>query len=269
MNDKPNTGHACAIREGGRLACWGMNEEGQLGIGTFTGAELYTDSIPLVDELPWIGVAAGAATTCAISGLLEEGVDCPRGRGSGSVYCWGNNGSSEFGYSTTPARRASPEARSLGDATHVVGSDSVFCGRVRDSSIQCWGPPDFGQRGTSILIATIPPSGILLADSTSLIASRPPVAGPRTLFAMDPDGQVHAWGVTNVPGIVPTDGRCEDGEDCLLQAAPIEVGPTIIQVAAGKNMICLLDDEANLRCFGDNTRGQLGTGDPSGYVCLE
>ncbi|MEM9865118.1 MAG: RCC1 domain-containing protein, partial [Myxococcota bacterium] len=104
----------------GRLACWGMNEDGQLGIGTFTGAELYTDSIPLVDELPWIGVAAGAATTCAISGLLEEGVDCPRGPGSGNVYCWGNNGSSEFG----PRGQSTPSSSSP-EMAHVVAAPAA------------------------------------------------------------------------------------------------------------------------------------------------
>ncbi len=73
--------HACARQQSGAVACWGRNEDGQLGDGTYN-----TRSSPSPVSLPRpaLQVAAGGYHTCA---LLDNF----------AVYCWGYNTSGQLG----------------------------------------------------------------------------------------------------------------------------------------------------------------------------
>ncbi len=84
----------CGVREQA-LYCWGINEAGQLGIGSPGGTRRQPT---LVDEdNAWRQVACGDEHACAID--ME-----------GRVFCWGNNGRGQVGAAgdavliTTPTR---------------------------------------------------------------------------------------------------------------------------------------------------------------------
>lgn len=69
---------ACALREGGRVSCWGDNEYGQLGDGTRRDRWTPVD-VSAVDGAPVTQIAAGAHHVCALTR-------------SGEVICWGSIG---------------------------------------------------------------------------------------------------------------------------------------------------------------------------------
>jgi alpha-tubulin suppressor-like RCC1 family protein len=77
--------HTCAIVEGGRLKCWGLNGWGQLGLGDFnnrgdSGGEVGA-VLPFVDlgaGRQVISVATGAYHTCAVLN-------------GNTIKCWGQN----------------------------------------------------------------------------------------------------------------------------------------------------------------------------------
>ncbi len=72
--------HTCALTEQGGMTCWGLNTDGQLGIGDFH--EYKTTPQPVTGfRYGVVGITAQANTTCAI-------------KSAGKVFCWGNN---EFG----------------------------------------------------------------------------------------------------------------------------------------------------------------------------
>src|SRR2546423_9352186 len=77
--------HACAIRDDGTVACWGLNYEGQLGDGTSVDR---TSPVPVVNLGQAISIAAGEFHTCAILGA------------SGTVRCWGDNSVGQLGNGT-------------------------------------------------------------------------------------------------------------------------------------------------------------------------
>lgn len=68
-------GFACALREGGRVSCWGNNERGQLGDGTFV--DRWTPVDVAVLDAPAVAVDAGDEQVCAITV-------------GGEVTCWGS-----------------------------------------------------------------------------------------------------------------------------------------------------------------------------------
>ncbi|MEM7789049.1 MAG: hypothetical protein AAF594_15115, partial [Bacteroidota bacterium] len=115
--------HACARLVGGPgLVCWGANDRGQLGDGTFTDREVPTrvrlpglapdgtpvqagDGVPPVDVL---SVAAGRAHTCAVVTRPGDGL------AQAGVLCWGENGLGQLGDgSPGPPERAPRFVRGL------------------------------------------------------------------------------------------------------------------------------------------------------------
>ena len=82
--------HTCATRTNRALWCWGLNGEGQLGLGFFSEGIDGEQGVPSPRQVTtpaeegWVTVAAGQAHTCAI-------------RGGGSLWCWGRNGTGQLG----------------------------------------------------------------------------------------------------------------------------------------------------------------------------
>jgi alpha-tubulin suppressor-like RCC1 family protein len=81
--------HACALRSGGTVECWGYNSEGEVGDGTTTHRLTPVGVVGL--PAPVTRLSVGDAHACAI---LE----------SGAVWCWGFNANAELGDGTTTSR---------------------------------------------------------------------------------------------------------------------------------------------------------------------
>src|SRR6185295_8087852 len=82
-------GHTCALKRGGGVACFGHNESGQLGDGTFQSRARAVD----VDGLELsLQVSAGGAE---LDGELV-GHTCVQTKGF-YVSCWGRNAEGQLG----------------------------------------------------------------------------------------------------------------------------------------------------------------------------
>ena len=81
-------GHTCAVTTAGGLKCWGRNDWGQLGDGTFTPRLTPADVSRLTSGV--VGVIAGFAHTCALTtagGLKLIGAGAPSApRAAGRVH---------------------------------------------------------------------------------------------------------------------------------------------------------------------------------------
>ncbi len=75
------TSHACALREGGVVQCWGRNNVHQLGDGT----DVDRATPKAVQGLP------------ANVGVLGVGTYNACGVATGALHCWGNNGLGQLG----------------------------------------------------------------------------------------------------------------------------------------------------------------------------
>jgi alpha-tubulin suppressor-like RCC1 family protein len=84
--------HTCVIKNDGTPWCWGDNESGQVGDGTFTTRTLPVPITPPAS--PFVEISGGEYHTCA------RAID-------NSIWCWGDNEYGKLGDGTT-TNRASP-----------------------------------------------------------------------------------------------------------------------------------------------------------------
>lgn len=126
------TSHACVLRAGGVLSCWGDNSFGQLGDGTFDSAET---PIP-VGLGPVLAVSVGESATCA---LTEAG-----------VYCWGrvlhgqlgDGGQPHEACATNETCSPSPVVvQELTSPASISAGRNGACAVDGDSRVRCWGWP--------------------------------------------------------------------------------------------------------------------------------
>lgn len=243
--------HTCAVDgslTGGSVYCWGNNSKGQLGSSS-AGA---TSAIPVKLTAPTgvTDIAAGKDVSCS----LDSG---------GSLNCWGDNSSAQLGGGTTDSsQHASPTAvATLFGAQAVSVGGEVACGLISGTpvTIECWGN---GLRGE------IPggDGGTIHGPTTIAIGS----AG--TNMAHVSAGSTHAC-ATDTSGAVYCWGSNDFGESG--QATPIgggaSVAPTAVAgltgvgaIATGDSYSCALTvAQYGVSCWGRNTYGNLGDGQPS------
>jgi alpha-tubulin suppressor-like RCC1 family protein len=87
--------HACGIRRGGTLWCWGDNFAGELGIGNTANQDL-PQQVTSPARTGWASVVPGANSTCAL-------------RANWNLWCWGDNNFGQLGIGgTTPPPPPTP-----------------------------------------------------------------------------------------------------------------------------------------------------------------
>lgn len=124
--------YTCAVRAG-RVACWGLDSDGQLGDGTGGGSRA-TPALIKSGATDWRSVSAGNDHTCAVR--------------AGRVACWGLNTSGQLGDGMTDLGRAYPGLikSSATDWRSVSAGNQHTCG-VRGGRVACWGRDNTGQLG--------------------------------------------------------------------------------------------------------------------------
>lgn len=137
-------GHGCALASG-QVYCWGVNNDGQLGIGSTSSrtgeptATVATSMTATVTE-----IAVGAKHSCAIA--------------AGEVWCWGDNNLGQNGNRTrnsapvtltrtSPVKVAQDAGVFLGQTVSQLGGGSNRGCAVANLKTYCWGNNDQGQIG--------------------------------------------------------------------------------------------------------------------------
>jgi hypothetical protein len=135
--------HACGVRVGGDIYCWGGNTRGNLGIGTIdANAHPDPELVTAPDKFSAVEVADLAACGLSVTG---------------KVYCWGV-GYSASGVTPPPACSGPTLCQSTprlieGGRTYVQISMSQpntrVCGLTTSGVVDCWSPGTFNVAPTS------------------------------------------------------------------------------------------------------------------------
>lgn len=173
----------CALGKGGRVRCWGRNDAGILGQGTFD------KSAPAGDVL-----ALGPATKVSVG----DRIACALGQDR-RAHCWGNDaltpipwpgaadvvdvavGAQETRLATSGAcivraggsvecglPGASRTIRGVEGATAVTVGHGFGCALLSDKTVRCWGKRDAGQLGDGRPPITTKLEAVPLPDSKAL-----------------------------------------------------------------------------------------------------
>ena len=242
----------CAVTTAGGVQCWGRNNSGQFGDGTTTDSAVPVDVIDL--ESGVVAIASGNIHACA---LTTEG----------GVQCWGSNSQGQLGAETGDLDSTTPVGV-VGLETGVVAiasGDLHTCAVTTAGGVKCWGV-DGGWQGygntTTPVDVLEEPGGQPLGEIAGI------TAGGEHTCALTDAGGVKCWGRNGwgqlgngtISGGRPVD-VCQSFDE--EEGVCTELLSNVAAIDAGYSHTCALTNAGAIKCWGNNSHGQLGNGDGS------
>lgn len=226
---------ACGLTTAGAAYCWGYNDYGQLGNGTFVNS---TTPAAVAGNLTFTSMSAG-----------EGGHACAITTG-GAAYCWGYNGSGQLGvpavaYSSTPLAVSG----GLTFASLSAGENGQSCGVATGGVGYCWGSNTNGELGNGSTANTSTPTTVSGGLSFKSLAT-----GFASTCGLTTSGAAYCWGDN-------TYGELGNGSTTN-SATPVAVSGNLsfASVSVGDAFACGLTTGGSAYCWGYNGEGQLGDG---------
>jgi alpha-tubulin suppressor-like RCC1 family protein/serine/threonine protein kinase len=225
------TRHSCMISSEGKALCWGNNESGQLGDGTF---EARVAPAAVTGDFAFTQVASGQSHTCAVSR-------------DGDVLCWGANASGQLGDGTSTPRSAPVPVSGRANFRSVRTGRTHTCGLTTGGGVRCWGGNSRGQLGDGTRSSRATPVAVTLSGGAGAVS-----VGTAHSCALLRSGEAWCWGQNDA-------GQLGDGTNTD-HASPVAVNTTarFVSIATGRAHTCAITTDGDLYCWGQNNYGQLG-----------
>lgn len=231
-----SSSHVCAVK-GGKVFCWGFNFSGEIGTGATNNTGVETPyEVPGLTNVT--EVSAGNGHTCVVDG--------------GAVKCWGADQSGQLGDGGSGVSLTPVTAIASG-AVAVDAKYGQTCALMADGSAKCWGKNLAGQVGNG---STVSPQStpVTVTAVTGQIAALS-VGQARACAIMKSDGALKCWGSNGVGGL---GNGSNSGSFTGVTATGLSSG--VAAVSANEDVSCALTTAGAVKCWGDNSSGQLGNG---------
>jgi alpha-tubulin suppressor-like RCC1 family protein len=250
--------HTCALGSNGLAYCWGLNTQGQLGIGSTTSsstpvAVTTTLGTGALSGKTLTRIAAGATSTCVLAS-------------TGLAYCWGDDTYGQLGDSittatpqTTPvAVTAATGALSGKTLVRIQGGYLHYCALDSTGLAYCWGYGLDGELGNSTTTSSnvavpVTASGALSGKTLVQLT-----AGQSHTCALDSAGTAYCWGLNTSGQLGNNSVTSPQTTPALVYTAGVLSGKTIAQLSAGRAHTCAMDTTGTAYCWGLNANGQVG-----------
>ncbi len=231
--------HTCALTSVGGVKCWGDNSHGALGDGTATDRYAPVDVSGLRSGVQ--AIATGDYFSCA---LTDEG----------GVKCWGFNRFGQLGDGTTRDRHTPVAVAGLARGVAAVAAGSAHaCALTSAGAVRCWGYNGLGALGDGTTISRRRPVDVTgLSSGVTAIT-----AGLDYTCALTTAGGVECWGDNSF-------GKLGDGT-ATDRYTPVDVvgltsGAAAVSGSDARGHTCALTTAGGVKCWGNNTFGELGDG---------
>ncbi len=260
--------HACAVdRKEGKVWCWGSNDRGELGDGTYVSS---VHPVRVSSNLRnVVQIVAGGEHTCALTG-------------TGDVWCWGAGLFGQLGTGnrldesrpkkvkfsckkfefvlektslrngtivwnkTSKVRRACPKIKK------ITAGDFHTCSLDVEGTIRCWGDNSKQQMWSHSNRYVVPKQIFSWNDKYVDLTS-----GSTHNCALEEDGSLWCWG-NGEYGRLGT--VLNSNEKYGLSYVYSSYRMNIVKIVAGREHTCVLTKKGKISCFGNNVDGQLGDG---------
>ena len=233
--------NACAVLDNGKVKCWGLNASRQLGNGDAINQKAPVSVVLEQNEQAKM-VTAGHFHACA---LLV----------GGDIKCWGDRTFGQLGDGTLAASSSiGPERVNLSGAIFVAAGYHHTCAILGSGAVKCWGNGNHGRLGNGASQQNSVPVSVGLGQGRTALSLR--AGGSHTCAVLDND-TVKCWGNG-------AHGRLGDGHTTNRdQAVAVSLGSngeTAKGVFTGRKHTCAILNDDSLKCWGENSKGQLGIG---------
>ena len=224
------TSHTCVVDMSHQVWCWGDGSPGELGNGMMPSSPVTTpvqvlgsDGMPLANAN---FVSAGDGSTCA---LISDG----------TVQCWGT-------IVGQPLATVVPGVTSI---YRVDVGSTEGCAATSAQNVECWGTGYLGDNQAShtsampVRAQVAVPTSAFITDFLSMTSS--------AVTCADSGGTSYFWG--SIP-YLPSDGGPGEAFELPTSVAGLPLGATTLGATFG----CVLSQQGQVICFGDDSHEQLG-----------
>ena len=248
-------GRACALTTDGVPACWGQNNFGQLGVGSYANSSLPKALTGALTGATVVDLAIGDGHSCAATS-------------AGAAVCWGGNGNGQLGIGTFSTANTPTAVSATGtpmdgkQIVQVTAGNAHTCATSADGLAYCWG---FGGKlGNGGAANDNQPKPVAVTTTGTPLDGKTVAevrAGDYHTCARATDGTLACWGsgtsgqlgggsfgvftTANVPVAVSTSGNALTGK-------------TATQLSAGASHTCVRTSAGTAACWGADSRSQLG-----------
>lgn len=225
--------HSCMLDNDGHALCWGSNDEGQVGDGSY---EMRSSPARVAGNFVFSQVTAGYAHSCGLT-IANE------------VFCWGGNAAGQLGDGTTSSRTAPVRLNSSVSFKQIRAGRDHTCGLSNSGSVFCWGANADGQLGDRSRQARATPATVDVSAGVAALA-----VGWHHSCALTGDGTAWCWGRNE-------SGQLGDGTTTS-RSAPVKVqlDVPLVSIAAGSSHSCGVSSSGRAYCWGRSVYGQVGAG---------
>lgn len=220
----------CAVLDGGGVHCWGSNDSGQLGDGTYSD---HGWPVPIDVGGAASAVVAGTFHACAIV--------------EGRIACWGSNSFGQLGDGGTDAQPLPQPVDGIDSGATAVAVGYAHTCAVIDGGAWCWGLNQNGQLGNGTLDSPIT-TPVQVDGLTAGVSS---VSTGWSHSCAIIDGGVKCWGDNSA-------GQLGNGSYIASSVPVVVVGleSGVTAIASYASTTCAIV-QGGLKCWGD---GVLGDG---------
>jgi alpha-tubulin suppressor-like RCC1 family protein len=270
-----NSNHTCALLDTGKVRCWGIAIDGELGypVSEPGGGDVDPEIIIGDNESPAsvgdvdvggtvVQVSVGGHHTCVV---LDDG----------NARCWGQGETGALGYGSTEDYGDQDAPSAAGNinmgglrVVQISAGGTHTCALLEGGKVRCWGRGNEGQLGYATttfngdpLLGNEPgetPGEIADVDVGGTVVQV--AAGGEHTCALLDTGKVRCWGEAERGALGYSNLNDVGNDETPATAGDVNLGATAVKIASGGFHSCALLDTGAVRCWGYNQAGQLGYG---------